>query len=202
VDFKNRPLAALDAIYRFPGGLRAVSQVDLASPIQLVHDVSDEASRTQVVPSSWATAWDTVAGSTTVYASRTVAEQLAADELALRRAGLTPETAELWVLGFGAEVDTGAANFETARFGVRSLSALPVVIASAANTAGKMTATSGNPILFDEFQAQGRLPMKLKYLSGPGWSGDMLWAFRSTAGGACDGLFTVDLLWMPPGSHP
>lgn len=44
-DFRAKPLGALDAIYRFVGGLRGVGAADLHSPIQLVHDVSYQAAR-------------------------------------------------------------------------------------------------------------------------------------------------------------
>lgn len=38
--FTARPLGVLDRIYRFVGGLRGNSDLDLLSPIQLVHDVA------------------------------------------------------------------------------------------------------------------------------------------------------------------
>lgn len=41
--FLNRPLKVLDRIYRFVGQVTATDKLDLASPVQLVHDVSREA---------------------------------------------------------------------------------------------------------------------------------------------------------------
>lgn len=38
--FSNRVLAALERIYRFTGGQRGTSDVDLKSPVQRVHDVA------------------------------------------------------------------------------------------------------------------------------------------------------------------
>lgn len=40
--FLAKPLSSLSAIYRFVGGLRGTSAIDLVSPILLVHDVSRE----------------------------------------------------------------------------------------------------------------------------------------------------------------
>lgn len=41
--FLQKALAALDTIYRFEGGLRSTDQLDLASPVSLVHGVDREA---------------------------------------------------------------------------------------------------------------------------------------------------------------
>jgi len=41
--YRNKPLAVLDRIYNFIGGLRATSDMDLVSPIVRVHDLSREA---------------------------------------------------------------------------------------------------------------------------------------------------------------
>jgi len=41
--FQAKPLSALEAIYRFVGGLGRPPSVDLASPIALVHDVATDA---------------------------------------------------------------------------------------------------------------------------------------------------------------
>lgn len=44
-DFQKKPLGILDRIYGLIGGLRGVSQLELKLPIQLVHDVSEQAER-------------------------------------------------------------------------------------------------------------------------------------------------------------
>ncbi len=40
--FRNKPLQALDGIYRFIGGQRGSGEVDLDSPVAVVHDVSSQ----------------------------------------------------------------------------------------------------------------------------------------------------------------
>jgi len=42
-EFSAKPLRILDSLYRFVGGTRGVSRVDLSSDITLVHDVSKQA---------------------------------------------------------------------------------------------------------------------------------------------------------------
>jgi len=51
--FTKKPLGMLDNIYKFVGGVRGVSSIDLGSDIQLVHDVSRQAEREGFSPSRW-----------------------------------------------------------------------------------------------------------------------------------------------------
>lgn len=47
--FLNRALQGLETIYRFTGGLRSASEVDLTSPIVVTHDVSSSAGKASSV---------------------------------------------------------------------------------------------------------------------------------------------------------
>lgn len=111
-DFQNKPLAALDAIYRIAGGLRGVSQIDLASPLTLVHDVSGQSANdqqinflrvnTQTTGGAGVAVVNTFSVSSLFAAGSAIADQL-------RAKGLRPDNSTVYLMEITAAVTTATA---------------------------------------------------------------------------------------------
>lgn len=100
-EFTRRPLAILDGIYRFVGGLRGVNRVDLTSDLTLVHDVSRQAEKAGIGGYFGNVFWEgTVSGNGTI------------EEMITRPSDIQPalnldsEYYELWVMRFAARTTT------------------------------------------------------------------------------------------------
>lgn len=116
----SRTLEALRVIYRLPGQRTAPLNIELDTPLQIVHDVSREAERQRTLTILNAIQYDTVAGSATTFATRDVAAFMAGTvaPLLLVDQGLEVSDVDLWLLRTSLEIDD--TNLATAAVGLLS----------------------------------------------------------------------------------
>lgn len=107
-DFQSRVLSTLSAIYNFVGGERGVGKVDLASPIALVHNVSELAAGNASLMVEVRHSQVTAGGSAPMFITIEVADLFDATlpmaDTQLAALGRRPENTDVYLMEIGAVV--------------------------------------------------------------------------------------------------
>jgi len=109
VNFVNRALSALDALYNIVGGESRIDRLAL-TPLTLVHDVSRETEATAGFPALLGPIATTAGAGVAAYVSTTLAEILATADVVqeLNARGLSAAQVNVWVLGYDGVATTAS----------------------------------------------------------------------------------------------